>query len=103
MCAHRVTAAANPLWRAICSHTASIAAARALLLRHTAPIRRLGTGRREGPHRHSARRAVGAAARERRQQGHAGAGRHHLPQRLDAGGAKILLLVHAAAAHTASA
>ena len=88
----------QPQWRAIWSHTASIAALRALLLRHTAPMRRLGAGPREGAHRHALGAAVGAARGQRRQQRHAGAGGDHLPQRLDAGGAKILLLVHAAAA-----
>ena len=72
-------------------------ARRALDLRHTAPMVRVGTGFAKGLMVTPRAAAVGAAAREFRQQRDADAGRHHLPQRLEAGGAEILLLVHVGA------
>src|ERR1700691_2735130 len=52
---------------------------------------------REWPGGHAAHRPVGAASRERGQQRDTDTAGDHLPQRLDARGAEVLLLAHAAA------
>ena len=49
----------------------------------------------EGPQHDAARIAVGAAPGQLRQQRNAGAGGDHLPQRLEAGRAKVLRVAHA--------
>ncbi len=77
--------------RAMMSQTARIAAPREVERRQAAPITRFGAGGAKGPHGEAARGGEGTLRREPRQEREAEAGRDHLPQRLEAGRAKVLL------------